>query len=339
MAIEWRLLDQDTARLSWNHALESFSDATPYQRFEWGEYRSKVDGVRPCRWAAFDDQGDIAALFQGALAKNPFGVAMVTGLGGPVGNLEAAFPTLKESILVSLGVRRGYCWISPARRYSAADALLLKSAGWQRSLFMPESGWTMWLDLRRDEDEILQCASRNWRRSLRRAIEHGGSAQRWATPDVGEIKAVYRSMEALKGLPVQFAERNIAALLETFGSALVLYRSRNAQGETIALRGCVITGRNALDLFAATTDQGRQRQAAFPVFWEMLRECRTRGVERLDLGGIDPVNNPGVFRFKKDTGAALVEYLGDWDWATSEGLRVVANLVRARKGKTARIER
>lgn len=333
MAIEWRLLDQETARSTWSSALQKFPDATPYQSFEWGEYRRLVDGVQPYRWAAFDDKSEITALFQGIVANNPFGIAVVTGLGGPVGDLAATLPTLKDSILACLGARRGYCWISPARGYGTADALLLKSCGWKRSLFTPESGWTMWLDLTRSEDEILQSTSKNWRRNLKRAMSQGVQARRWDAPDVGEVRAVCSAMEALKGLPVQFGERNIAALIETFGNALVMCRSLNAQCETIAFRGSLIAGQNALELFAATTDEGRRNQAGFPALWEMLRDFRARGVKRFDLGGIDPINNPGVFQFKQDTGAVPIEYLGDWDWATSERLRILANLARARKAK------
>jgi len=48
-------------------------------------------------------------------------------------------------------------------------------------------------------------------------------------------------------------------------------------------------------------------------------------VEHYDLGGIDPHENPGVYKFKRQTGARPIEFLGEWDWATSSWLRWLGN--------------
>ena len=71
--MEWRLLDEATARAQWNTALATFADCNAYQSYEWGEYRREASGVTPYRWAAYDDTGKITALLQGALVRKAIG--------------------------------------------------------------------------------------------------------------------------------------------------------------------------------------------------------------------------------------------------------------------------
>ena len=52
----------------------------------------------------------------------------------------------------------------------------------------------------------------------------------------------------------------------------------------------------------------------------LMKQCAERGVRWYDMGGVDPVNNRGVYDFKKGTGARALEYLGEWEWSTSKAL-------------------
>jgi lipid II:glycine glycyltransferase (peptidoglycan interpeptide bridge formation enzyme) len=78
-------------------------------------------------------------------------------------------------------------------------------------------------------------------------------------------------------------------------------------------------------LLAATTEIGRRLYASYALVWQLLQHCQKLGVIEYDFMGIDPKNNSGVYNFKKGTGAEFIEYLGEWDWATSNILRWGAN--------------
>jgi len=56
-----------------------------------------------------------------------------------------------------------------------------------------------------------------------------------------------------------------------------------------------------------------------------LQCCHAAGVKRYDMMGIDPTYNPGVYHFKKGTGAECIDYLGEWEWAPYPPLRWGAN--------------
>jgi lipid II:glycine glycyltransferase (peptidoglycan interpeptide bridge formation enzyme) len=61
---------------------------------------------------------------------------------------------------------------------------------------------------------------------------------------------------------------------------------------------------------------------------QSVEACLQRGVTVYDLNGIDPIRNPGVTRFKERTGAVSTEYLHHWEWATSDKVRYLMNLVK-----------
>jgi FemAB family len=325
VVMEWRLLDEATARDQWNIALAGFADCNAYQSYEWGEYRRAESGVAPYRWAAYDDSGKIAALFQGALVRKALGRGIVTALGGPVGDLAATLPALPEAVRASLGLRGVYLWAAPNRSYRADDALVLRQAGWHRALHMPSSGLTMWLDLARDEETILAAASSKWRQTLRRGLKAELRVERWHNPPPNAVIAAYQEMAGIKGVAVDFSESEVGAIATTFGDRLVLFRCTDASGTLLALRGCLVTHHHALDFFAATTAAGRETYASYAVFWAVIRECIARGVRNYDLNHIDPRRGPGVYQFKRGSGAAPIEYLGDWEWASSDALRLAVN--------------
>lgn len=327
--MEWQLLDRETAQDIWNKTLNRFSASSVYQSFEWGEYRNRVSGVRPYRWIALDDTGEVVALFQGLLIRRYFDLGIVIGEGGPVGNLDGCLHTLQETILKTLSLKKCYCRIYPKRPYDVKDALLLKSCNWQRALCTFSSGWSMWLDLTQSREEILRGFSRNWRYNLQKAYKKDLHIQFWSNPKPDEILNTYTSMESLKGLEQQFSELEIQKMIEIFGDKLVLYYCTDQNGEILSLRGCIFVGDHALDLFAATSEKGRKTSASYALFWELIQCCIAKGIRFYDLNGIDPFDNPGVYYFKQGTGARTLEYLGEWDWATSERLRILMNLARS----------
>ena len=56
-------------------------------------------------------------------------------------------------------------------------------------------------------------------------------------------------------------------------------------------------------------------------------ECKKIGVKNYDFSGIDPKNNPGVYNFKKGTGAINFASLGELEWCNSNILRYFINLI------------
>ena len=333
----WKLLTDEEAIGMWDQALLRLDDYTPFQSYAWGEYRRAL-GWEPCRWAAFDEGGEIVAMMLGLLRRYPFGLGLIWTEGGPVGDLSACDDSLQQAMRETTGVKWLYCRFRCDRARQIEDVLRLNSQGWSRSWFNLTCNFSMSLDLNREEDRVLAGCDRNWRRNLRRANESSLAVRQWLDPTAAEVLAVYASMQNVKGLEEQQSLEEIEQLLKFFKQQLVLYRCDDQRGELVSLLGWVVLGKRAWAVLWATSESGRKLQASHAIFWALVQHCVKLKVECCDLAGIDPVQNHGVYRFKRDTGAVPLEYLGEWDWATSSWLRWFGNWAIARRSRIKKAE-
>ena len=134
-------------------------------------------------------------------------------------------------------------------------------------------------------------------------------------------------MESTKGLSEQFSEKDILNIINEFSEKLLLYYATNSNGDLLGLRGALLLGNKAVDIMAATSVAGRNTYSSYILFWELTKKCKALGVKNYDMGGINKINNKGVYNFKKGTGAKEIKYLGEYEMATSNLLRTMTNLI------------
>ncbi|WP_365679898.1 peptidoglycan bridge formation glycyltransferase FemA/FemB family protein [Propionivibrio sp.] len=325
--------DYEGSSTAWDAAMAHFDSVNLYQLYAWGEARSTL-GWTPVRLVARDEKQNIVALVQGLVRRAGLGISLCWIPGGPVGAIDVCGMELRSALRLAVAMPWLYCRMNALRSLRPDDRRALKSQGWKRPRHLLTSGLSLSYDLRPDEAARRAAASGNWRHNLRRSDKYGLVVTRWNDPTAEEISAIYREMEALKGLDQQHSLEEIRALLKTIGDRFILFRCRDASGATIALRGCGYFGTDAWDLLAAATPAARKVYASHAVLWALTGECRRLGVESYDLSGIDPKGNKGVYDFKKGTGAAHQQYLGEWEWSNLPGLCWAANLaMRYRKGR------
>ncbi|MBV5329109.1 MAG: peptidoglycan bridge formation glycyltransferase FemA/FemB family protein [Chlorobium sp.] len=93
-------------------------------------------------------------------------------------------------------------------------------------------------------------------------------------------------------------------------------------GNPIAGHVCSILGDTCVYLLGATNDAGRKLNAAYLLQWEVIKKAKALGCRWYDLGGIDPVNNPGVYRFKQRMGGMEITIPGPYEKKAS-GARAI----------------
>jgi len=326
----WELLTNETASRIWDVNLARFADCSPFQSYAFGQYHQNL-GWQPRHWAATDEKGDIIAMCLGLLRPFPLGFGMLWCVGGPVGDVQTWDDSLRQTILATTGLKRLYLRFRCDRERTVADALFLNHHGWSRSISPMTSSFSMELDLTGGEDDLFSNLNRRWRRNLRSAGQNDFKIKFCANPDVEEISRVYAEMEARKNLPAQFSPEKLENLFKKAAGNLIFYRCEDESGNLISFRGCLTIGNRACDYLAAATEKGLETRASYAVLWKIFQHCREQGIEFYDLGGIDPWANPGVYTFKKETGAREVEFLGEWDWATSPALRFLGNWAIGRR--------
>ena len=326
----WQLLSNEAAQKTWNDALLRLDDYTPFQTYAWGQYQRAL-GWEPCHWAAFNEHGEIVAMMLGLLRRYPLGVALIWSQGGPVGDLSVCDESFQKAIKQTTGFKRIYCRFRCDRQRQVEDSLRLNAQGWRRSWSNLNTSYSLRLDLAKDESQLLAGCERNWRRNLRRAWENNLTVQQWTNPSVDEIVSAYDEMQCLKGLDEQHSREEFEQLIVHLKDQLVLYRGTNEQGQLVSLHGWLILGNRATAFLSVTTEQGRQLHSSYAVIWAMIQHCLQLQLRSCDLGGIDPVLNAGPYRFKKATGAAPLEYLGEWDWASRPWLQWFGNWAISRR--------
>ena len=280
----------------------------------------------------------IVAMLLCFLRRYPFGIGLLWSEGGPVGDLSVCDESLQRAIKQRTGFKRIYCRFRCDRQRQVADALRLTAQGWRRSWCTLTTCYSLRLNLTKAESELLAGCERNWRRNLRRAQENNLQVEQWTNPSVDEIVAAYDSMQTLKGLDEQHSRAEFESLLVHLKDQLVIYRATDEHGQLISLHAWLVLGNRATAFLSVTTEQGRQLHSSYAVIWAMLQHCLRLGLHSCDLGGIDPIANPGPYRFKKATGADPIEYLGEWDWASRPWLQWFGNWAISRRQRLRKAE-
>lgn len=328
----WMLLTDEEAQKSWDEVLTRFDDCSPFQSYAWGEYRRAL-GWQPQRWIARGDSDEPIAMMQGYLRRYPFGVGLVWSEGGPIGDLSATGEDFQNAIKETTGLRYVYCRFRCDRPRHIEDSLRLTSLGWAMPWSMITTNYTMTIDLAVTEETLLASCERNWRRNLKRSTECNLTLSQWFHPSAAEIAGAYRAMENLKGLDEQQSNDEIAEMLTNLKQQLIVYRCDDAAGELLSVMGCLVSGDKACLVISATTPKGRALHSSYAIFWALICHCRNVGVRLFDFAGIDPVRNPGVFRFKRAAGGRPVEMLGEWDWASRPWMRWLGNFAIAQRNR------
>lgn len=325
--LNWKLWNGTSEE--WDGLLQKFPDYTVYQSYAWGEHRARF-GWLPLRLVARDDV-NVIFMAQILIRRYPLNVGVVWVPGGPLGDIELWGESFQREIRIVTGVKFLYCRLNSMRTYVAKDELKLASLGWRRSAYPLNTGLSLTYQPALSEEVRLLQASGNWRHNLRRSSKRSMHVYLWENPDPVEIMKAYVSMQELKHLNAQTSREAIESLVKEFADRCIFVRCDDESGNFLALRGALVFGEKAWDMFAVATPAARKVYASHAAFWELMKLCGERGVQWYDMSGVDPVNNRGVYDFKKGTGAQDIRYLSEWEYAKPSVFGYLASRVIARR--------
>lgn len=127
----------------------------------------------------------------------------------------------------------------------------------------------------------------------------------------------HRARQAFYALPLAFTERYIQAHGNAEQSVLILQAEANtphALGTKPAVAAMLflLHGSSATYHWGWSNAQGREMNAHNLLLWQAMLMLQARGIELLDLGGVNTRDLPGISRFKMNTGGQLVVYAGGY---------------------------
>ncbi|MDB4303305.1 GNAT family N-acetyltransferase [Desulfosarcina sp.] len=268
----------------------------PLQSARWGEARREVDGHKSL-YLMFEENG------------NPLCMARVETRRLPVVGKVAWIPRGPSRALnvgscdVEIGLRQ------ELRRYGFS---LIISDEYTRCSDI--SGIrTIWIDLVQGLDALKKRIDKQWLYGTRKAARQGVEVVRTASAD--ELSAFYQMCSEIsmsKGFELPGSEALMQKLLQApmtpdqeMQLFLAKYEGRIGAGAFVAR-----SGRHAHYFWGASDRELSRLRVGEAVQWAVIEWAHEQGCSRYDLEGIDPVNNPGVYAFKKKMGGDEVTLQG-----------------------------
>lgn len=188
---------------------------------------------------------------------------------------------------------------------------------------------TVIIDLLKDEEKLRGNFRKQWRYRLKNTEKLGLTVIQTDTDDAFDIfLSTYKSMHTRK----QFKEfidvesfRYINAELPVEQKMQIFICKHN----DMPLSTVVISsmGNSGIYLLGGSNDEGLKLSASYLLQWEVIKWLKRKGIKWYNLGGIDPVNGPGVYTFKTGMGGNEVNYIGGFelskDWISNIILKII----------------
>lgn len=174
---------------------------------------------------------------------------------------------------------------------------------------------TVMLDLRRPLAQLRGDLEGKWRNRLVKAENEAPFTTR-VEPNLPEClrllerEAQQRSEKKFHGLPTAFVQAYIdAAPSRELGFAVSWAQARK---ETSAAMLFLIHGSGATYHVGWSDEAGRKANAHNLLLWQGIEYLKKLGIERLDLGGVNTRDLPGISRFKLGAGGSPLTLAGTY---------------------------
>jgi len=321
----WKIFEGDDS--DWDELLKQLGQKCVFQSSRWARHKS------PTGWSCtriVKKAGASQIAIQCLVRKGPFGIAMAWAPGGFAGDLLLVDNHFASSIKNLLTLRYLYIRFGMMIELGSSEASLLANAGFRKSKNPIGAKQSMLLSIHGDHEVMLSAASSNWKRNYKRSLRTPSSPYVWNNASPEQLEAAYRAMDEFKkieGIKLQMSASDIRSIQECFGRDLVLIRMDDESGNMLSVRGALIQQSTAWDFIAVTTPDGRKTYSSHRTLLALVQECARRGCTTLELGGIDPEKNKGVFDFKNGTGAQITTYLGEWETAHPSWIRPIISRI------------
>lgn len=320
-------IDGQTAA-SWGEILAQFEDASIYQSWAYGACRW---GERNLSHFVLSREGQVVAAAQLRLARLPLLPAGVAYLRwGPLCQkkgtpLEA--PLVQETIARlrdEYARRRGLSLQIIPNAYAGDTRGVIYEDALKQAGFGPETEvapyQTVVVDLGDSPEAIRKRLDGKWRNQLNRSEKNG------LTFEVSDGADAYQEFVRLYEVMWERKQFETSVSVEEFGriqaaltgpAKMQTFLARK-DGVPVGALVCSLMGNSAIYLLGATNDQARELKAAYFLQWQAMLWLKERGARWYDLGGIDPLTNPGGYHFKSGFGGAEMTQLplcsreGNW---------------------------
>lgn len=315
MHAHWNLDDR--------HRWETFADPSAaglQQSWIYGQAMQAL-GV-PCLRVAVTQDESLKSPWVGAaqfiVQRLPWFVRFTFCQGGPMWAADSSPVQQVQALALmrkTIPLRRPrLALFSPAVDVLASDAVSTPHAFEGRPRLATGRS-TVLLDLTRPEADRRAAQEGRWRNRLS-AAERSPLKVRVCGSKTSDFdwlvqaEAQQRQERRYLTLPTGFVEAFQNAHRKPSQALLTL--AADLQRQPCAGMMFLVHGRTATYHLGWTNEDGREHSAHNLLLWQGCRLLAERGVEQLDLGGVNTLANPGLARFKLGSGGRVVTWAGTY---------------------------
>lgn len=172
---------------------------------------------------------------------------------------------------------------------------------------------TVMLDLSQPLSALRAGLHPYWRNRLS-AAERSGLKLAVLSHDSAELprilaeEQIQRQRKRFYALPLGFIDH----YFEEGGTESALILQASWQSRPVAVMLFLIHGSSATYQLGWSQAQGRALNAHNLILWNAIEQLKQRGIDKLDLGGVNTHDLPGISRFKINTGGEVITYAGGY---------------------------
>ena len=299
----------DITAAEWSELLGRFADANLYQTWSYGAVRW---GEKNLSHLVLRRKGEVVGMAQVRIICPPLvkrGVAYLRW--GPMCQLRGCELEIETTRQMALALheeyvrkRRLFLRILPNAFAGSQRAGVFDAAFSQFSRGLSNhtnTERTFLLNLSPTLEEMRKKLDQKWRNQLNRAeknnlaiVEGSGAAEYQV------FTQVYEKMWSRKKFDTTVDVKEFGRICEDLPAGLKLkILICEHQGKPVSSIVCSAIGNTGIYLLGATHDEGLNTKGAYLLQWTMVKWLKENGFQFYDLGGIDPVLNPGVYHFKQ----------------------------------------
>ena len=316
---EWQVEVDRCAPDEWGQMLDLFYDANVYQTWSYGQVRW---GRRNLSHLVLKRGGEVIGMAQLRIVRpTRFNFGMAYLRWGPLFEqrgrpLDCEVVTRIAEALEEeyMRKRKLFLRILPNAFTGSARAEALQTAFCRFDLepSLPDNTYrTFLVDLAPGIEELRKRLDKKWRNQLSRAeknnlkvIVGSGSAE------FRKFCLIYDQMRKRKTFETTVDIEEFGRIQEELAESHRM-RIMICEDRGVPAAGLVASamGDSAIYLLGATSDDGLNSKGSYLLHWTMIRWLIEKGIRWYDLGGIDPIGNPGVYSFKKGFSGADVSQM------------------------------
>lgn len=234
--------------------------------------------------------------------------------------VDKVFTRIKE---IAKEKRCVFVRIRPQLERTDENLKLLKNLGLRPSPMHLAAEHTVLIDLTKSENDLLAEMRRQTRYEVKRAEKQG------IVLEISNSEKIFREFHTVQtetakrkgfippSLDVLLAER------KALGDNAKIYIATTQEKAPIAYGLIITCGKEADYYEAASTELNYRLSGAYALIWQVIRDAKAAGYERLNLWGIAPANQPhhryaGVTTFKTGFGGVKYEFVPAHDLVISK---------------------